>query len=519
MSGESQTLSGPDLARGIAVDDLTEGGPLLGQAHGEAVILVRQGEEVFAIGAQCTHYGGPLAEGLVVGDTVRCPWHHACFSLRTGEAVKAPALNPIACYQVVRDGDLVRVGDKLPAPELRPGTPRPAVEPAGAVVVGAGAAGAAAVEALRRGGFAGSITLLGAEPPGPVDRPNLSKDYLAGNAPAEWIPLRDPVFYEQIGVELLVGDPARALDLNGRRVLLESGRAIGWDSLLLATGAQARRLTIPGADRPEVHTLRTLADSRAIIARATEAKRAVVVGASFIGLEVAASLRARGVDVDVVAPDRVPLRRILGDEVGAFVRGLHEAKGVRFHFGRKPAAFHDRAVELDDGSRLECDFVVLGVGVEPRVELAAGAGLAVDNGVAVNEYLEAAAGVWAAGDVARYPDHRSGKPVRIEHWVVAERMGQAAARNMLGAHQPYLDVPFFWSAHYDVTLSYVGHAESWDQATVHGSLADRDATVVYRQDGRILAVLTVGRDRVALQAEAAMERDDEDALEQLGRSA
>jgi NADPH-dependent 2,4-dienoyl-CoA reductase/sulfur reductase-like enzyme/nitrite reductase/ring-hydroxylating ferredoxin subunit len=516
MSGESQNLSGPDLAQGITVDDLAEGAPLLGQAHGEAVMLVRRGEEVFAIGAQCTHYGGPLAEGLVVGDTVRCPWHHACFSLRTGEAVKAPALKPIACYQVVRQGDLVRVGDKLPAPEPPPPeTRRPAVAPTGAVVVGAGGAGAAAVEALRRGGFAGSITLLGAEPPGPVDRPNLSKDYLAGNAPEEWIPLRDAAFYEQIDVELLIGDPARSLDLNGRRVTLESGRAIGWDSLLLATGARARRLPIPGADRPDVHTLRTLADSRAIIARATAAKRAVVVGASFIGLEVAASLRARGVEVAVVAPDKVPLGRILGDEVGAFVRGLHEAKGVRFHFGRKPAAFLERAVDLDDGSRLECDFVVLGVGVEPRVELAAAAGLAVDNGVAVNEYLEAAPGVWAAGDVARYPDRRSGKPVRIEHWVVAERMGQAAARNMLGAHQPYRDVPFFWSAHYDVTLSYVGHAESWDQAAVHGSLADREATVVYRQGGRILAVLTVGRDRVSLDAEAAMERGDEDELERL----
>ncbi len=515
MSSDTKP-QGPDLTRGIPLGDLADGAMLSGQAHGEGVLLARIGEEIFAVGAQCTHYGGPLAEGLMVGDTVRCPWHHACFSLRTGEALKAPALNPIACYQVVREGDRVRVGDKLALPALRPGAPRPAVEPAGAVVVGAGAAGAAAVEELRRGGFDGSITLLAADPPGPVDRPNLSKDYLAGNAPEEWIPLRDAAFYAQIGVELVVGDPARSLDLNGRRVTLESGRELGWDSLLLATGASARRLPIPGAERPEVHTLRTLADSRAIIARAEPGRRAVVVGASFIGLEVAASLRAREVEVDVVAPDSVPLARILGDEVGRFVRGLHEAKGVRFHFGRKPVKIHAGAVELDDGARLECDFVVLGVGVEPRVELAAAAGLKVDNGVVVDEFLEAAPGVWAAGDVARYPD-RAGQPVRIEHWVVAERMGQAAARNMRGARQSYRDVPFFWSAHYDVTLNYIGHAEKWDQALVRGDLAGRDATVVYRQGGRILAVLTVGRDRVSLEAEEAMERDDEVALERLAR--
>ena len=480
------------------------------------MLLVRRGEEIFAAGAQCTHYGGPLAEGLVVGDTVRCPWHHACFSLRTGEAVRAPALNPIAAYQVVRDGERVRVGEKLPAPELQAGGRRqPAVVPAGIVVVGAGAAGAAAVEALRREGFAGAITLLGDEPPGPVDRPNLSKDYLAGNAPEEWIPLRDKAFYAEIGVELVVGDAVRSLDLTGRRVTLDSGRAIGWDSLLLATGARARRLPIPGAERPEVHTLRTLADSRAIIARAERGRRAVVVGASFIGLEVAASLRAREVEVDVVAPDDVPLKKILGDEVGRFVRGIHEGKGVRFHFGRKPAAIHAGAVELDDGSRLECDFVVLGVGVEPRVELAASAGLEIDHGVAVNEYLEAAPGVWAAGDVARYPDPRSGKPVRIEHWVVAERMGQAAARNMVGLRRPYRDVPFFWSAHYDVTLSYVGHAESWDEIVVRGSLEDRDATVLLPAGGRVLAVVTVGRDRDSLAAEAAMEAGDEAALSAL----
>ncbi len=368
---------------------------------------------------------------------------------------------------------------------------------------------------LRREGYSGPLTLIGSEPP--VDRPNLSKDYLAGNAPEEWIPLRDAEFYRSIEVDLVTGDAARSIDLGGKSLTLQSGRYLAFEALLYATGAEPIRLPIPGADRPDVHLLRTLDDSRAIIARATPGKHAVVIGASFIGLEVAASLRARGVEVDVVAPEPVPLARVVGDQVGAFVRSLHEAHGVRFHLGRKPTAIADGSVTVDDGSTLRCDFVVMGVGVRPRLAIAEAAGLKIDRGVVVDQYLSAAPGVYAAGDVARYPDPRSGQPVRVEHWVAAERMGQAAARNMLGAAGPFRDVPFFWSAHYDVTLSYVGHAEAWDAIEVHGSLESRDALIAYRQGGRVLAVVTVGRDRASLEAEAAMETGDEAALEAVVR--
>ncbi|HVR27895.1 MAG TPA: FAD-dependent oxidoreductase [Thermoanaerobaculia bacterium] len=505
-------LSGPDLAAGIPLADLPDGEPVLGHAHGQAVIVVRRGETVFATGAQCTHYGGPLALGLVVGDTIRCPWHHACFSLRTGEAIGAPALNPITSFQVLRDAGRVRVGSERTAPAPR----RPASPPGSIVILGSGAAGAAATETLRHEGYTGPIKLVGEEPP--VDRPNLSKDYLAGNAPEEWIPLRDEAFYRTIDVELVTGDAARALDLGAKTVTLESGRRLEYDRLLYATGAEPVRLPLPGADRPEVYVLRTYADSRAIIAAAEKGRRAVVVGASFIGLEVAASLRARGVEVDVVAPEAVPLARVVGDEVGGFVRGLHEAQGVRFHLGRKPASIEAGAVAVDDGSSLPCDFVVMGVGVRPRVALAEAAGLPIDRGVVVDEQLRAAPGVFAAGDVARYPDPRSGQAVRVEHWVVAERMGQAAARNMLGAERPYRDVPFFWSAHYDTTLAYVGHAESWDRIEIRGSLEQRDALVAYRAGGRVAAVVTLGRDRAGLEAEAAMERGDEAALEAIVRA-
>jgi NADPH-dependent 2,4-dienoyl-CoA reductase/sulfur reductase-like enzyme/nitrite reductase/ring-hydroxylating ferredoxin subunit len=512
MSAEAPQLTGPDFVAGVSKSDLPEGQPLLGHANGQPVMLVRRGEAIFATGAVCTHYSGPLSEGLVVGDTVRCPWHHACFNLRTGEATGAPALNPIATYQVEYDGDLVRVGGD----RTRLAPRKPAASPRSIVVLGSGAAGAAATELLRREGYTGPLTLIGTEPP--VDRPNLSKDYLAGNAPEEWIPLRDAEFYRSIDVDLLTGDAARSIDLGGRSVTLESGRRLGFENLLYATGAEPIRLPLPGADRPEVHLLRSLDDSRAIIARAEKSKRAVVIGASFIGLEVAASLRARGVEVDVVAPEPVPLARVVGDEVGAFVRSLHETHGVRFHLGRKPTAIAAGSVAVDDGSTLPCDFVVMGVGVRPRLAIAEAAGLRIDKGVVVDARLAAAPGVYAAGDVARYPDPRTGQPIRVEHWVVAERMGQAAARNMLGAARPFRDVPFFWSAHYDVTLSYVGHAEAWDSIETRGSLEARDALIAYRHGGRVLAVVTIGRDRASLEAEAAMEKGDEAALEAVVRA-
>jgi NADPH-dependent 2,4-dienoyl-CoA reductase/sulfur reductase-like enzyme/nitrite reductase/ring-hydroxylating ferredoxin subunit len=513
VASESSTPQGPDLEQGVQWDELTDGVPLVGRVGEEAVLVVRRGEEAFAIGASCTHYGGPLGEGLVVGDTVRCPWHHACFSLRTGEPLRAPALNPVACYRVERRGGLLAVTGKRDEPSPRPA---PAGAPGAVVIVGAGPAGAACVETLRREGFAGPITLVGDEPPGPVDRPNLSKDYLAGTAPEEWIPLRGPEFYDEHDVDFVLGDPVASLDPARRTVTQESGRRLDYGALVLATGAEPRRLEIPGADGPHVHVLRTLADSRAILARVPEAKRAVVVGASFIGLEAAASLRHHGLEVAVVGPEAVPLERVFGEEIGRQVQRLHEDHGVRFHLGCTPEAIRDGEVELSDGTRLPADLGVVGVGVVPRTALAEAAGLAVDRGIVVDEHLGTSAdGVWAAGDVARFPDPRTGEPIRIEHFVVAERQGQAAARSLVGTGGPYRDVPFFWSQHYDAKISYVGHASSWDRIVSRGSLAGGDLAAFYLRDGRVLAVATVDRDTVSLRAEAAIEAGDETALEAL----
>jgi len=515
MGADQAKANGPDLAAGVAFADLVDGKPLVGHAGDDAVFLVRQGQEVFAVGATCTHYGGPLGEGAVAGGTVRCPWHHACFDLRTGEAERAPALNPIACYDVVRIGDRVRVGDKRAPAAAHAGVASPAV-----LIVGAGAAGHAAAEMLRREGHQGTIVLCGADTDAPYDRPNLSKDYLAGSAPEEWIPLRPPEFYAEHRIELHLGAGARVttLDTGARTATLADGRKLSWSALLLAPGAQAIPLDVPGGERAHVHTLRTLADSRAIIARAASARRAVVVGASFIAMEAAAALRARKIDVAVVAPEATPFERVLGAEVGAFLRDVHEAHGVTFHLGQTVKSIGDKSVELSGGARLDADLVLTGIGVRPVTALAEAAGLAVDRGITVDERLQTSVpGVYAAGDAARYPDPISGQKVRIEHWVVAQRMGQTVARNILGQHQRFSSAPFFWSVHYDVTLSYVGHAERWDRVDIHGTLADRDCTIAYRADDRTLAVATIGRDMASLSAESAFEKGDQAALRAFGR--
>ncbi|HVT19114.1 MAG TPA: FAD-dependent oxidoreductase [Thermoanaerobaculia bacterium] len=511
MSGEQQ-LSGPDLAPGapgVLASDLADGAPLLGHAGGEPVLLVRQGSEVFAVAAHCTHYGGPLAEGLVVGHTVRCPWHHACFDLRSGEPLRAPALNPLARYRVEEREGRIHVGEKLPPapPRHEPGGP-PTV-----LIVGAGAAGNAAAERLRREGYTGPITLLGGDDPLPYDRPNLSKDYLAGNAPEEWIPLHPREFYDDQMIDLMPGSRVVAIEPKAKSVTLADGARMFYGALLLATGAEPVRLDIPGAELPHVRYLRTLADSRAIVERAKKARHAVVLGASFIALEVAAALRTRGVAVTVVAPEDRPLAKVMGPELGDFLRALHEEHGVSFRLGNKARSIGEDTIELASGERLAADLVVAGIGVRPAVALAEAAGLAVDRGVLVNEYLETSApDIYAAGDIARWPDPYSGERIRVEHWVVAERQGQTAAANLLGRRERFSAVPFFWSQHYDVVINYLGHAESWDLIGVAGSIRDKNATVTFRKHGKILAVATLFRDRDSLEAEQAMEHDTEAAL-------
>ncbi len=503
MSDDKQ--EGPDFKQGIAPAVLADGAKLVGHVGEELVLLARCGEEIFAIGALCTHYQGPLAEGILVGDTVRCPWHHACFSLRSGEAVRAPALESVARWRVERRNGKIYVSEKIESP-AHPAIPAGAGVPRAIVILGGGAAGNAAAEMLRREGFAGSITMLSADESAPCDRPNLSKDYLAGDAPEEWVPLRPPEFYREHSIDLRLGARATGVDPKGRTVMLADGSRYSYDALLLATGAEPVRLNVPGADGANVHYLRTLADSRAIIAAAENARRVVIVGASFIGLEVAASLRKRKLEVHVVGPEARPLERVVGAEIGDLIRTTHEEHGVVFHLGTSVAEIRRDGVRLASGEDLPADFVVVGIGVRPVIGLAEQAGLAIDRGVSVNRCLETSVPrIFAAGDIARWPDPLTGERIRVEHWVVAERQGQVAARNMLGRHEPFNAVPFFWSQHYDFSIRYVGHAEKWDKTTIDGEVAAKDCEVAYFRDGRKLAVATVSRDIDNLKAEVAFE--------------
>jgi 3-phenylpropionate/trans-cinnamate dioxygenase ferredoxin reductase subunit len=501
---ESNRPADVDLARGVSADSIAEGGILAGRVGDQDVLLVRNAGQFYAVRAQCTHYRGPLAEGILVGNTIRCPLHHACFDLATGDALRAPALDPLPCWRVERQGPTVFVRELLPTPAAK----TPASAPSSIVIVGGGAAGLAAADMLRRDGYDGPISMISADADAPVDRPNLSKDYLAGEAQDDWIPLWPPELYAERRIDLVLGTRVELIEPGTRTVLLEDGSRREYGALLVATGADPIRLPIPGAETTTVLYLRTFQDSRAIVARVQSAKQVAVVGASFIGLEVAAALRTRGVGVTVIAPESLPLARVMGDELGGFIQRLHEAHGVVFHLGQTVASIDGRRIALSGGTSVDADCVVVGAGVRPSVALAERSGLRVDRGIVVDEYLQtSAAGVLAAGDVARWPDRRTGQSIRVEHWVVAERQGQTAARNLLGNRERFDAVPFFWSQHYDVTIRYIGHAERWDRVQVDGSLDARDAAVRFLAGNTTLAVATIGRDRECLEAERAFESE------------
>ncbi|MBG4687998.1 FAD-dependent oxidoreductase [Pseudomonas aeruginosa] len=495
--------AGPDLTKGVPLSRVPADGVLVGHVEGSPVLLVRLDDGLHAVSGLCTHYGAPLADGLVVNDEIRCPWHHACFSLRTGAALRAPAVAALARWRVEIVGESAFVREEETT--VRPARPHAASNPPGRIlIIGGGAAGFAAAERLRELGYCGALSMLSADASAPYDRPNLSKDYLAGTAPEDWIPLRDPKFYADREIDLRLGCDVSAIDTGARRVLTRSGEQLAYDALLIATGAEPRRLPIPGFELPNVFVLRSLAEARSIIDASQGATSVALVGAGFIGMEVAAALRARGLRVHVVAPEEVPLERVLGREVGGFITGLHQEQGVLFHLRAAAKGFDGKTLTLADGARISADLLIVGAGVVPRTELAATAGFAVQDGILVDTYLQTSvAGHFAAGDVARY---RYGADlIRVEHWVHAQRQGQAAAANMLGAAQAFTDVPYFWTHHYGLDLRYSGYAHGWDEVRIDGTLTQRDFTARYFRAGVLVAAASVGRDLENLTIEAALQ--------------
>jgi NADPH-dependent 2,4-dienoyl-CoA reductase/sulfur reductase-like enzyme/nitrite reductase/ring-hydroxylating ferredoxin subunit len=533
MSGNEteNEAPGPDLALGVALADLPEGRMIAGSFAGKPVVLVNDGGRVCAWSGTCTHLGAPLGEGLVVEGELRCPWHHARFALANGEAVGAPAFAPLTPYRTSESDGRIFVAampahgepgasaasgapGETEAPIATPPVSATSAKPPQAasaprvVIIGAGAGGHACAELLGRSGFAGAVTLISDDPDAPYDRTQCSKQYLIGMTSREECQL------PPAAQATLRRERAQAIDVGARTVLLDTGERVPYDVLVLATGATPHLPHLPGFDSKNVHVLRTLKDADALIAAAKDARRVAIIGASFIGLEAAASLKQRKLEVHVIAPGDVPLKKLLGAEVGRMIRMVHEEQGVVFHLGRKPKSYDGGTLTLDDGSTLKADFVVVGTGVRPRTELAERAGIACapptdGGGVVVDERLETSVpGIFAIGDIARYPDVHLGKPLRVEHWVHAQRQGQHVARAILGEAGGYADLPFFWSAHFDTGLVYVGHVGSIVGTRVEGSIAGRDFAIDYTGAGEEKAFLTCNRDLPSLVTEAQWEGVD-----------
>jgi NADPH-dependent 2,4-dienoyl-CoA reductase/sulfur reductase-like enzyme/nitrite reductase/ring-hydroxylating ferredoxin subunit len=505
--GEAASATGPDFSEGIALSEIPGTGTIAGRVGEEPVLLSRFDGQLFAVGGSCTHYGAALADGRIAGAEVRCPLHHACFDLRTGARLRAPALDPLTRWRVETEDDRAFVRGKLGSEAE---SPEPQTDVRKIVIVGGGAAGLACAHELRRLGYSGEITMLSADADPPCDRPNLSKDYLAGDMPEDWLWLRSDDWYLENRVDLRLSTEVTRIDPQSRTVRCASGEELPYDRLLIATGALPNRLDKPGLDRPNVHVLRSVADARALAEHATAGARATIIGASFIALEAAAALRHRKVEVDIVSVEEVPLEHVFGKDVGVELQRLHEDHGVRFHMSSVVAGYDGKRLELGGGAGVDADFVLVAIGVKPRIALAEDAGASVKNGVVVDECMRTTLpGIYAAGDIASYPEPISGEHARIEHWVVAERQGQVAAANMLGRRERFESAPFFWTEQYGVSIRYVGRASGWDAAAVDGDLESGSLAARYFIEGTHCATATVGRDRENLDDEVMLEMRSE----------
>jgi apoptosis-inducing factor 3 len=479
-------------ARVASLAELVDGQIRVVKVGARPVLLIRLGDELHALPARCTHHPRPLAKGLLHDGRLRCPSHQAAFDVRTGDALEPPALDALPKFSVRVAGDdvFVEVPDGEPDRRPMPMWPfDPAADHRLFAIVGAGGAGAVAAETLRQAGFQGRIAMISKEAHVPYDRPHCSEDYIAGRLDREQLPLRAAEFYEEHHIERWHRE-VRELDVPSHTIVFADGERLVADAVLIATGGLPNRLDIPGIDLPGVRVLRSWDDSDEIVRAADRAERAVILGAGFVGLEVAAGLRRRGLPVTIVAPEALPLGPALGDRIGTLVRATHENKGVEFRLGRTPAALlgdgRVNAVRLDDGELLDGGLVVLGIGVRPATGFVRGLALDPDGSIAVDGQLRAAPGVWAAGDVAAYPDPYTGRRIRIEHWRTAQQHGKAAARSMVGKGEPFAGVPFFWTNQFGLAMAFVGHLRGWDEIVFGGDVEGRDFMAFYFAAGRLI---------------------------------
>lgn len=472
---------------------------------GETKLLVaRLGNDVYALQGTCPHYGAELAKGALCQGRVICPWHHASFAVKGGAWLEPPALEGLKTYPVTVDGDTVTVTLEARPPE--PPEAPPNGEGQTTIILGGGAAGFTAALELRRRGYRGRVVMLSSQARAPYDRPNVSKEFLAGQARPEWMPLRDADWYREQGIELRLRVEVDRVDVQGRTLHLTKGETLSYDDLIVATGGEPRELRVSGADLGHVETLRKLGDAEQLVEEAQEARKVVIVGASFIGMEGAASLMSRDdlkLHVTVVGREQVPFERTLGAEVGRALQALHEQRGVTFRLGAEVERFEGdpsgqtgavSAVVLKGGERLEADVVLLGLGVRPATDMLPKDLLTERGEVRVDAHLRAAPHLYACGDIARFPDPHQPGDLRVEHWRVAEQHGRVAGANVAGMETEYRGVPFFWTQQYGESLRYVGHAEQWDETVTWGDVTQRDFLTFYVQGGQVRAASGMKRD-------------------------
>jgi NADPH-dependent 2,4-dienoyl-CoA reductase/sulfur reductase-like enzyme/nitrite reductase/ring-hydroxylating ferredoxin subunit len=483
------------------ITDLQDGDMKEVEVGGLKILLTRLDGTFFAIGGECSHYGGPLAEGVLSGMHVTCPWHQARFHIKTGELASPPALDSMARFETRVEGDKVFVI----LPEKASGTVPPAMVKRNAeadsrlfVILGGGAAGNAAAQKLRQVAYQGRILLVSRESRVPYDRTTLSKGYLSGDMEAASLPLRTEAFYREADIELMLGKKVSQVNTASKTIIFDYGESLAYDALLVATGGQPRELDIPGAGLDNVFTLRTPEDADRIMKAATQNPEVVVVGTGFIGMETAAALRKRGLTVTVIGPGAVPFEKTLGPEVGGMIRQIHEEKGVSFRLGRKVTRLEGKGrvteVVLDNKERLPAGLVLIGIGVRPATDFLQGVPINPDGSVTVDKHLSLADGLYAAGDIARFPDWRTGELIRIEHWQLAELQGFTAALNMTGQQEEFKGVPFFWTEQFDTYLYHVGYADTWDEIVWHGKVQDRTFVAFYVKNGQVQAAAGCGYD-------------------------
>ncbi|WP_031364521.1 FAD-dependent oxidoreductase [Caballeronia sordidicola] len=468
------------------------------------ILLVRQGDQVHAFSADCPHAGAPLEEGAICNGRIVCPWHKGTFAVADGSLIEPPPLTGLKRYPVA-----IENGNVLVSPHEQTGPVHtPGADTRTMVVIGAGAAGAAACAALREAGFDGRLVLIGPEHGMPYDRTALSKFVLAGDMPPEKIPpLLPDDFLSTQRIERVEAHVEK-LDAGTKQIDLSNKLTLNYDAALICTGGIPKRMDVPGSNLPGVFLLRSRDDASTILASLEGARQALIVGASFIGLEVASSLRKRGMDVTVIAPGKVPLRSQFGDELGRMFQRLHEKNGVVFRMQSKVAAFLGDDVvssaQLDNGEKLPADAVIIGTGVRPATDFLQGVELADDGGVPVDSSMRAAPGLYAAGDIAQFPLPRSDQTLRIEHWRVAQQHARVAALNMAGGDEHYTGVPYFWTYHFGKRFEYLGHASEHDDVVIDGDL-DAQAFIAYLlKDGQVAAAVACEREAPAARLAEAM---------------